>query len=221
MRSALLPILILTALGTTGFRSEDTYSLISKPQLGETRAFVIRSESKFVDMKIVATGAISQRVTEVGEDGSYSVEISTGELRIAINDEAVPEDPDAPTTRTQRFDPSGNFIYEEGIDESSADIAYRFAPKNPVKIGETWRPEGGEGKLQPLEWTLIGKEELGGKTAFVLEGKGKGFKQETISSKVWIDPLTFRTRKATTTILNIQNETLGIGEQVTVQEEKP
>ena len=227
MRRALLPVLFLSALAATGFRApgalEDTYSLIHKHTLGEVQTVTMKLEGKFEDFSLISLATLSQKVTEVAADGGYTVEITTSDEKTTVNGEDVPDDGEATPVKTQKYDSKGNLIKdgsEEESEDSAIDVAFEYEPKAPVKMGETWTPEKEEGEPQPIDWTLTGKEEVDGKELLVIEGKGKGPEDETIESKVWVDPVTFIARKAVAVIKGLKTDGGPEGEMNITIEEK-
>lgn len=227
MRRALLPLLLLSSLSVAGFQAQtaDTYTLVHKHTLGELQAITMKIEGKFGEVNFVSTVDLSQKVTEVAEDGGYTVEITSGDTKTTVNGEEVPaDDSDEPKTKTQKYDAKGKRILAEGeeeTDEGPIGSAFDYEPKAPVKIGDTWKPEKTKADgPEPLDWTLTGKEELGGKEVLVIEGKGTGENGEMIVSKVWLDPITFIARKASATVRGIKQEGSDEGEMTISIEEK-
>lgn len=228
MRRALLPLLAIASLAAFGFRSlpDDSYSLVHKHVLNETQAVTMKIEGKFGDMNFVSTVDLAQKVTEVAEDGGYTVEVTSGDTKATVNGESVDTgDSGSPNTKTVKYDAKGKEIKsatDEKKEKDATDIAFDYEPKAPVKIGESWTPEKeDEGDPDPLEWTLTGKETVDGKELLVVEGKGKGPDDATVESKIWLDPVSFIARKATSTIRGLKQEDDTEGEMTITIEEKP
>lgn len=231
MRRAFLPLLILASVGVApnalsrGVRVDDTFALVHKRVAGETQSVTMKIEGKFAEMAFSSTTDLAMKVTEVAEDGGYTIETTAGDTKTVVNGQEMPADSDdsTPKVRTSKYDAKGKEIKEAGDEDEDeddpTDLAFDYEPSAPVKIGESWTPEK-KGKTDPLVWTLTGKEELNGKEVLVVEGKGKGPNDEKIESKVWVDPVTFIGRKATATISGIKQEEGSDGEMTISIEEK-
>lgn len=206
MRRALLPILLLTSLSLAGFQTPETYTLVHKNAVGDTQKVELKVEQKFSQGVIEQTVNLASKVTEVAADGSYTVEITATDPKVTFNGEAQEIEAGEPKVQTQKYDAKGRLIRDAGeeAERTPMDIIFEFEPTAPVKIGDKWTPEKREGEPQPLEWTLIGKEKVGEAEFLVVEGKGKGPKDEAVESKLWLDPVSFIARRAKSSIKGIK-----------------
>ena len=191
--------LIAVAVLTAGFGAEPPHSLVQKRTVGEEEVFALRYQSKSSLMGMTISGDHVQRVTKVEDDGGFTLQITARNLKAEVDGQEMPPyDPsELDEPEFWKYDAQGNFVDEEQEDSGASwDLALRFGPEHPVRVGESWTPPGKVGGVEGLTWTLVGPEELDGTSALRLDGKGKGQHGGAIESKVWLDPGTFALRKA-------------------------
>ncbi len=213
MRRAALPLLALLATAALAAQATDAYALRHKPVKGEEQTISLKVDGKFGEVALVSEAEITSKITEVAADGGYTEEQTSKTTKLQVNGQDGPLE-DA-KTKTLKYDAKGHELDPEEDNGAGAvfALAFDYEADAPVKIGEKYRPEKSKPSgPEPLEWTLVGKERLGDADVLHLSAKGKGPKEETVESDIYLDPATFLLQKGVAKIGGVVQEGAGTGD---------
>jgi hypothetical protein len=139
LKRALLLFAALPALALA--QGDQSYDLQRKVKTGDTLKFSIRAELTIGENFAVMTGISTEKVIKVESDGTFSVESTTTEGKVEIEQEPQAIPPQAPSVSVYRSTGQVTEIRGDKIDSSLyrlANISTFQAPSGPVKIGDTW-----------------------------------------------------------------------------------
>lgn len=120
-----------------------TVTLKRTPKVDETLKFKLRMEFGIFGDTAVYTSKLTEKITEVKPDGSYTVATTQSEYKVELfGDEGVVRDEDMPK-QSITYTPDGDVVTVQGdlVNDSVYRIANLMAvrlPKEPVKKGDKW-----------------------------------------------------------------------------------
>lgn len=135
--------------GLTAMAAQDGVIIKRTPKVGDISKFRMKAQTEAPDAskvshKIVFTSLITEKVTKVADNGDYTVESTTGEVKISYDGTDVPSAGSAAQEiSTVTFKPSGEVV-AIATDRTDPNI-FRMAtlealqfPSTPVKKDSTW-----------------------------------------------------------------------------------
>jgi hypothetical protein len=153
--------LVTAFFALSGFRADDTYTLRQKYKKDEVQIYVanlnITAEDSVVEMEMKT----SYKVLGVEEDGAYELEETLLSGTFKFNGEEHAMEKGEP--KANKYDKVGTKIKKDGEEEEedpvsdAIDDVFEYEPKEPVKVGDTWKHEGNYGVMT---LTLDGREKV-------------------------------------------------------------
>ncbi|MBS1713357.1 MAG: hypothetical protein JST30_03385 [Armatimonadetes bacterium] len=198
MRALLASVLVLAVVPAF---AQDPVALKRTPTEGETTKYKLRVETEISGMQIKFAAKVTEKVTKVNADGTFTVSSEQSDQVLDVNgqEQPAPGGVGAPMTTTYKAD--GSISSVEGSDDVNADV-YRAAnmqlvlwPKDPVKVGTKWEADvkGEKGKSEvPVHFSyeIAAFEKLGTRDAVKLNFESKetsGSDPATSKGTVWVD----------------------------------
>ncbi len=174
--------LVLAISAISGFRSDDTFSLKHKVTKDEVLVSQRTINISAEDSEIMMDMKTKEKVLRVEEDGAYEIEESLLSGTLKFNGEEQAMEKGEP--KATKYDKDGKEIKKEGSTDEEADPVadvlndvLDFEPKEPVKVGETWKHDG---EFGVMEMTLEGREKVGEVDCLKVTVKGKLSKKDTV-----------------------------------------
>ncbi len=212
-----LALVASIALGG-GPQAAPTYALAETPKVGARAVETTRIVYRLLKEPVAETFRTESAVLEIARDGTLTVRETVSERGVRFG--SAPEvRNEAPLVRTVRLDRRGNVVAvldADGDPETNPDpisdtealpfaldhvaLACGYAPKTPVRLGETWTPAMDERlNLYPLAFTLVGEA----KGELTLSARGDGREGAKVEATLLLDAATSRRRKTNVRVTGV------------------
>ncbi|MBI5707552.1 MAG: hypothetical protein HZC36_11260 [Armatimonadetes bacterium] len=195
---SLLPIsLLLLSLGLAE-ATQDAFSIARKVKAGATARYSMQMSLTFQGIEAKGTATLIEKVVKVESDGSYLIEQSTTEGKLAFQGQttALPN-----SVGTMKFKANGEIleINSPELDEGTSrreHLTLFVAPPQGVKTGEKWSFEVKASALNAntpgrADYECLGIEKLEGADAVAVRfsyTETKGDFPASCTGKLWISP---------------------------------
>jgi hypothetical protein len=199
-RKQSLGLAALLALSTFALAAQ-AGPLVRKPKVGEELKYRIKVNVDFGGQDIVFSGLQTEKITEVGTDGTYTVESRRSDIKVMVGGqemEGAGSEAETATTSVYNLDGTIKEIRGDQADGS----AYRFSNLLSVflngkeaKVGDTWSNEkAGDTKTGAAgyksTYKIVGEEKIGSSDTWKVEFSTKeseGDAPATADGTVWLD----------------------------------
>lgn len=175
------------------------YTFAYSPKVGTTTKYKMKGNFDFEGQEIMFTASVTNKVTKVGPDGSYTVEESQTDAKVSFGGQEMEAPSGSPNLTT--FDAQGRVVAIQGdmVDASAyrtAGMSTFYKPGKAVKMGESWTVDlKGDEKLGTVDakatYTVEGEEMVGQWNTVRISYEVKevtGSMPASSSGKIWIDP---------------------------------
>lgn len=190
--------MVLAAAVLAGAWTAD-YTFKYTPKVGTTTKYKMSGTFDFEGMEILFTADVSNKITKVNPDGSYTMEEAQTDGKVSFGGQEMEAPAGSPNLTT--FDASGRVLDIKGdmVDASAyrtACVSTFYKPSKSVKIGDSWTVEiKADEKLGIIEskavYTVEAEEQMGQwnavRIAFEIT-ELTGTTPAGSSGKIWIDP---------------------------------
>ncbi len=147
--------LLLLAATLAGFAfGQDAFSLVRKPKMGQVLKYQNHVDMVIAGTTAVYTAVFTERVVEIGEDGSYVTLATQSDVRVRYGEKDY--SPDPPGANKVKYSAGGDLLDVSGDTERAA--AFRLAyltniqgAKKAVKPGDKWTVD-----VKPPESGVVG-----------------------------------------------------------------
>lgn len=211
------PFILLgfVAIASVAFAAlQEPFSLVRTAKVGDEAKYTFTAEMQFGDIKLTVRGKNTEKVTKVGEDGTLTIESTQSDVVVKTPDEEQPIPDEAKATMTYGKD---RVITAYSDDQGETDpsslrlalITSIQAPKESVKVGDTW-----SSTLKKLSdktfdvsasYKVLAIEKVGKFETVVIEVDSKesdATEAATAKGKVWLNIADFSTVKEEFMITN-------------------
>lgn len=137
-RAISLGVLVLT-VATVALAAQSTYSLKRAAKEGDVLKYSLKSELKFDDYGVSMTGIVTEKVTKVQKDGTYTIESKVSDMK-ALNDGQEVKQPDEIQTITLKATGEPTTPESPAVGGTRALTAL-IVPAKPVRIGDSWEAD--------------------------------------------------------------------------------
>jgi len=162
-------VLAIIALSAVAMAAVDGFSIARKPKEGDTHKYKMTADVDISGLPISVKGLLSEKVTKVEADGSFTQEETQIELKAVIN--GAEQDIPSSGSSTMVYLPSGeikSIAGDEGKAESyrMANLALVYNPGKALNVGDTWSYEIKANKdtgavAAKADYKLLGEEKVG------------------------------------------------------------
>lgn len=162
-------MLAVIALSAVAMAAVDGLSIGRKPKEGDTHKYRMSADVDLGGIPVTVKGLLSEKVTKVETDGSYSQEETQIELKAVVN--GTETDVPSSGASTMVYLPSGevkSIAGDEGKAESyrMANLGIIYDPGKPVNIGDAWSYDIKANKdtgavAAKADFKLLGEEKVG------------------------------------------------------------
>ncbi|MBX3117827.1 MAG: hypothetical protein KF784_02095 [Fimbriimonadaceae bacterium] len=179
--------------------AQDSVSLARRPKLEQTIKYQVNVTIDLAGTEAIFSGISTDRVTEINEDGSYSIVTLQSEVRVKYGERDYAPDP-APAQRV-KYSAWGEIL--DIVGDSERGTAFRIAnmtniqldPSKTLKVGEKWsieiKPSANNDQIgAKMNYELTKLEEVSGmKTAVVkfTYAESSGAQSAKSEGTVWIN----------------------------------
>ncbi len=181
----------LAALSVVALAAQAGVTLARKPKANEEHKYRLKANVELGGQAVEVAGVQSEKVTEVGTDGTYTVESKTSDLKISVGGQEFPA-PDSGNGTTIVYNADGT-IKEIRGDQTGADtyrfanLSVFFAPGKEVKTGDAWTHEAkADAKTGAVAakatYKVVGEEKIAGLDTYKIEFSTKESEGDTPAS---------------------------------------
>lgn len=165
-----ISFLALLALSTIALAA-DGFTVGWKPKEGDAYRYTMKADLDLGGNPIPLTATLTEKITKVETDGSYTVESSQIEGKVSLNGKEQDIPNGSPTSII--FKASGEVSKVVGDASAATPNSYRMAnlsmifdPGKPVAVGDAWfheiKPDAATGAVGiRADYKLIGEEKIG------------------------------------------------------------
>lgn len=171
MRTALFVSVL--AVASIGF-AQDSFTLKRSPKEGDSAKYQLKVDTEISGLVVKFSATVTEKVTKVKEDGSFTVSSEQSDTVLEINGEKQETPPGVGGAETSTFATDGHVSDIQG-DETGSD-SYRMAniqsmlwPKEAVTIGSKWEADIKEDSAKGYpavhaKYEVLAKETMGERT---------------------------------------------------------
>lgn len=174
--------------------------LVRKVQVGEELKYRVKANVELGGNAIVFSGLQTEKVLEVGTDGTYTVESKTTDAKVTFGGQEIeiPADQSPSTTSVYNLDGTIKEIRGDNAQAESyrfANLATVFLNGKEAKVGEAWTNEKtADSKSGAVAYKstykIVGEEKVGSLDTWKIEFSTKESEGDAPASSdgtVWID----------------------------------
>jgi hypothetical protein len=175
------------------------YTLNYTPKVGTVTKYKMTGNFDFEGQEIMFTANVTNKVTKVNPDGSYTMEEAQTDAKVSFGGQEMEAPAGSPNMTT--FDAAGRVLDIQGdmVDASAyrtAAMSTFYKPSKAVKLGDSWTVDlKADEKIGTVEskatYTVEAEEQVGQWKTVRISYEVKevsGSTPASSSGKIWIDP---------------------------------
>jgi hypothetical protein len=193
-------ILALAALSAVALAAVDGITLARKPKKDEVHKYAMKADVDFGGIPVVVTATLQEKVVDVADDGTYTLEQTQIEGKASIN--GTDRDLGGGSPSRMAFKANGEVSKLLGDAATTNANAYRMAnlgltyfPDKAVNVGDTWSFDIKSNKetgavAGKAEFKLVGEEKVANHDTYKIKTIVKETEGDTPASSdgnVWVD----------------------------------